>query len=330
MSRPLRIEYDNAWYHIYNRGSGRRKIFLDNNDYNLFFELLAEILDIWNVQTHAFSLMANHYHLAIHTPNGQISRAMRHLSGVYTQRFNRRHKTDGPLFKGRFKSRIVENENYLLELIRYIHLNPVKAGICDAPAEHRWTSHKIYTSAGKSNELSWLFTDEVLSYFGRRRNKAISKFDLFVKERIGKKDDIISLEKYPVILGSDGFKEWIKTNFINDLDSIAEIPEVKVVTQRTANYDNIMKCVMNYYQLDSKEITKAYSGKKNEAKSMTIYLLRQLTGASHNEIAKFMGGIKASTVAKAIQRFSFKIRSDEYLSKLCEALAHNILSDVKT
>src|SRR3990167_8702835 len=98
MSRPLRIEYEGAWYHVINRGAGRRKIFIDPKDYDLFFELLNEILETWNVQTHAFSLIPNHYHLAIHTPNAQLSRALRHLNGVYTQRFNRRHKTDGPLF----------------------------------------------------------------------------------------------------------------------------------------------------------------------------------------------------------------------------------------
>ena len=91
-----------------------------------------------------------------------------------------------------------------------------------------------------------------------------------------------------------------------------------------------MKCIKGYYQLSLKEITKAYSGKKNEAKNMTIYLLRQLTGASHSEIAKLMGGVKASTVAKTVQRFNHKVRSDKYLAKLYEALSQNILSDVKT
>ena len=121
MSRPLRIEYPDAWYHVINRGRRREKIFSGIKDYTLFIGLLKESCYMWHVRIGAFCLMPNHYHILIQTPEGNISRCMRHINGVYTQRFNRVHGFDGPLFRGRYKSILVEAETYLLELLRYIH-----------------------------------------------------------------------------------------------------------------------------------------------------------------------------------------------------------------
>ena len=132
MSRPLRIEYPDAWYHVMNRGRRREKIFSGIKDYTLFIGLLKESCYMWHVRIGAFCLMPNHYHILIQTPEGNISRCMRHINGVYTQRFNRIHGCDGPLFRGRYKSILVEAETYLLELLRYIHRNPLKAGLAES------------------------------------------------------------------------------------------------------------------------------------------------------------------------------------------------------
>lgn len=329
MARQLRVEYDGAWYHVFNRGAGRRRIFIDNYDYNLFFELLSEILDTWNVQTHAFSLMGNHYHLAIHTPNSNLSRALRHLSGVYTQRFNRRHKTDGPLFKGRFRARVVEKENYLLELVRYIHLNPVHAGICKSPSAHRRTSHKDYMQ--KKKRFSWLFIDEILSYFGRQRKSASLKFDMFVKEKLKDKDnDILSFKKMPSIFGSTGFKEWIENNFISKNKRSDQIPEIRNLKRKPVTFDDILKCIVSFYQIDRSEVLIGVSGKKNDARTMAMYFMKKLTGANHSEIAKTMGGVKHAAVAQNIYRFHKKVKEDEGLAELCENMVSSILLNVKT
>ena len=124
MSRALRIEYEGAWYHIMNRGAGKQIIFHNETHYNLFLKLLSEIHNRYRIEVHAYCLMNNHYHLLIRTPLANLSRAMRHINGVYSQRYNGLQKTDGPLFRGRFKSIIIDSENYLLRLSRYIHLNP--------------------------------------------------------------------------------------------------------------------------------------------------------------------------------------------------------------
>ena len=127
MARPLRIEYPGAWYHVMNRGVDRQPIFLHDAHRESFLSLLSDISRSYQVEIHAYCLMNNHYHLLVRTPLGNISRAMRHLNGVYTQRFNSMEKRDGSLFRGRFKAILVEADEYLLRLSRYIHLNPVAA-----------------------------------------------------------------------------------------------------------------------------------------------------------------------------------------------------------
>ena len=129
MSRPLRIEYKDAWYHIMNRGRRGEQIFSKSSDHEIFIELLQEAVDLLDVRISAYCLMSNHYHLLIQTPQGNKSRCMRHINGIYTQRYNRSHKCDGQLFKGRYKSILVEQDNYLLELARYIHRNPLRAPV---------------------------------------------------------------------------------------------------------------------------------------------------------------------------------------------------------
>jgi len=123
MSRPLRVEYAGAFFHIMNRGLNRNPIFLDEDrDRALFKKTVGEAVERWKIRVHAFALMDNHYHLLVETPLAMISRAMRHIDGIYTQRFNRLHRRDGPLMRGRFKSILVQKESYFLELVRYIHL----------------------------------------------------------------------------------------------------------------------------------------------------------------------------------------------------------------
>jgi len=129
MARPLRIEYEGALYHITTRGNARAAIFLADEDRNLFLKTLSEVPIRYGWICHAYCLMPNHYHLLVETPSPNLSRGMQLLNGIYTQEFNRQHKRSGHLFQGRFKAILVEKESHLLELARYIVLNPVRAGM---------------------------------------------------------------------------------------------------------------------------------------------------------------------------------------------------------
>lgn len=150
MSRPLRIEYSGAWYHVMNRGRRSERIFHGRKDYQAFVQLLGDTSEMWNLRVSAYCLMPNHYHLLVQMPVANISRAMRHLNGVYTHRFNRRHGIDGPLFKGRYKAIVVSADSYLLQLVRYIHRTPIKAGVAANMEDYLYSSHKGYLSVAKN------------------------------------------------------------------------------------------------------------------------------------------------------------------------------------
>ena len=156
MPRPERIEYEHAFYHVMNRGRGRQLIFHDKRYYEAFESTLSEANQRFQCVIHAYCLMGNHYHLLLETPNANLSRVMRHINGVYTQRYNRLKKTDGPLFRGRFKAILVDSDSYLLPLTRYIHRNPVdmKRPIVSSLEEYPWSSYLAYI--GKAKSPIWL------------------------------------------------------------------------------------------------------------------------------------------------------------------------------
>jgi len=147
-----------------NRGARHAPIFFDHECCGLFHGLLGELPERYNVVIHGYALMPNHVHLLLQTPNANLSRAMQFLFGSYARELNRTHEWDGPLFKGRFESKVVENEEYWRHLLAYIHLNPVKAGLVARLEEADWTSHAAYVGLERAPE--WLYQDEMLDLYG--------------------------------------------------------------------------------------------------------------------------------------------------------------------
>src|SRR6056297_699146 len=154
MARPLRIEFEGAWYHVMNRGAARRDVFVSDTQRERFIQLLADLVDRFGIATHAYCLMGNHYHLLLHTPLGNLGRGMRHLNGVYTQFFNRDQGRDGALFRGRYKAILVDADAYLLHLSSYIHRNPLEAGMVECLTNYPWSSYAAY--AGQTKPPPWL------------------------------------------------------------------------------------------------------------------------------------------------------------------------------
>ena len=163
MSRPLRITYENAWYHVMNRGAGKKNIFLNTNDRVGFLNILNEAVFQHEIEIHAFCLMDNHYHLLVKTPQANLSSAMRHINCIYTQRFNRCHNTDGALFRGRYKAIVIQEDSYILNVSRYIHLNPVEAKLVEHPKNFEFSSYKFYIE--KCDGCNWLTKNELDGYF---------------------------------------------------------------------------------------------------------------------------------------------------------------------
>ena len=185
MARPLRLEFPGALYHITSRGDRREAIYENPNDMAMFIELLGEVCERYNWVIYAYCLMTNHYHLLVETPEANLSKGMRQLNGVYTKRFNVAHKRVGHVFQGRYKAIFVQAESYLLELCRYIVLNPVRAGMVSDVADWRWSSYEQTVDINRLNDFKWLSIDTVLSRFGETKKTAILRYMDFVRAGIG-------------------------------------------------------------------------------------------------------------------------------------------------
>nr|WP_306671054.1 transposase [Endozoicomonas sp. SESOKO1] len=188
-------------YHVTSRGNERKPIYREEVDFNLFLDTLAEVCDRFNWVIHSWCLMTNHYHLVVETPDGNLSAGMRQLNGVYTTRFNRRHGRVGHLFQGRYKAILVDKSSYLLELSRYVVLNPVRARMVDHPGDWLWSSYR-YT-LGEFDSPDWLATDAMLLQFSEDRQRACERFVAFVLAGIG--INIWVHLKQQIYLGDDQF-----------------------------------------------------------------------------------------------------------------------------
>jgi REP element-mobilizing transposase RayT len=224
MARPLRLEFAGALYHVTSRGDGREDIYLGDKDREAFYAVLGEVCSRFNWCVHAECQMTNHYHLLVETPDANLSQGMRHLNGVYTQRFNRHHQRVGHVFQGRYKAIIVEKESYLLELARYIVLNPVRARMVHSAGDWSWSSYRA--TAGLMQAPEWLATDWLLAGFGSRRRAAIDRYRAFVEAGKGQPSSPWESLKNQIFLGSDVFVEGLQHNQTVDRD-LSEIPAVQ-------------------------------------------------------------------------------------------------------
>lgn len=220
MSRPLRIEFVHGLYHVTSRGDGREDIFLDDADRELFLAVLSETVERFNWVVHAYCLMGNHYHLLIETPDGNLSKGMRQLNGVYTQRFNRQHKRVGHVFQGRYKAIIVQKDSYLFELARYIVLNPVRAEMVRSAKDWPWSSYRA--TADMADNPAWLTTDQILAMFGQRRAQAVDAYRLFVAAGRNQPSPWGKLRNQ-IFLGTEAFVEKMQRRLVSDGD-LSEVP----------------------------------------------------------------------------------------------------------
>ena len=204
MSRPLRIELSGGLYHVTSRGDRRESIYRDDQDRMVWLTVLGEVCSRFNWRCHAYCEMTNHYHFVIETPDANLSKGMRQLNGVYTQKTNRHHGLVGHLFQGRFKAIVVERDAYLLELARYVVLNPVRAGMVQQAGDWLWSSYRAMV--GQAHAPAWLETDWLLGQFGHERSCAQAGYAAFVGEGIGR-PSVWEALRHQVFLGSEAFVE---------------------------------------------------------------------------------------------------------------------------
>ena len=309
MSRPLRIEYPGAWYHVMNRGAGRQTIF-DHDDHRvLFLALLRETVEMFKVEIHAYCLMDNHYHLLVKTPHANLSRAMRHLNGLYTQRYNRSIKTDGSLFRGRYKAILVDADAYLLCVSRYIHRNPLEAGLVKMAERYAWSSYRAYI--GLDTSPRWLTRFDTLSMIGQR-NRA-KRYQEFVEVGTDQATvDFYGKNKLAAILGQEAFVRRLR----EDVKPHQEQPDSRN-QPRDIVMGDIIRAVADEFETDEASIlnTPRGRGKQNLARSAALYIARKIAGQPLAGIAADYGLTHYGSVSGAISRFEGMMSVDAQLKR---------------
>ncbi len=223
MARPLRIEITGGLYHVTSRGDRRETIYRDDRDRTDWLDLLGKVCARFNWRCHAYCEMTNHYHIVVETPDANLSKGMRQLNGVYTQQFNRRHDLVGHLFQGRFNAILVERHSYLLELARYVVLNPVRGRMVGKASGWQWSSYRA--TVGLSLVPAWLEIDWILGQFGSDRSRAQSEYAMFVSGGVGRSSVWENL-RHQIFLGSDRFIEHVSEQR-QPKGSLREIPRAQ-------------------------------------------------------------------------------------------------------
>ena len=280
MVRALRLEYSGALYHVTARGDRREDIYEDDIDRFVFLELFKEVCERFNWDCHAYCLMSNHYHLLIETPDGNLSKGMRQLNGVYAQSYNRRHGKVGHVFQGRYTAILVEKESYLLELSRYVVLNPVRARMVEAASDWPWSSYRQTVS--ETQTYDFLNTSWLLSHFHSDRSIAIEGYKKFVDAGVNKSSPLNDT-KHQLFLGGDAF---IERGF-SLIDAEADLSEVVRIQKKRPP-----KPI---------EVYESNSTSRNEA----IRLAYEGGGYTMKEIGDYFG-ISYSMVSRIVNNSKFK------------------------
>ncbi|MEC4890009.1 MAG: transposase [Nitrospira sp.] len=288
MARQLRLEYPGALYHLTARGNEQQSIFHDDTDRQHFLTLLGREILQQRWRCYAYCLMGNHYHLLLDTPEPNLSRGMRRLNGSYTQRFNWRHQRVGHLLQGRFKSIVVERESYLLELCRYVVLNPVRAGMVSTPEEWAWSSYGA--TAGVSTAPPWLNVASVLELFEADQARARQAYRQFVADGIGRPSPWSEITGQ-IFLGSPSFRERMAERLPKQRP--ANVPRAQTDPTRLVP-DEILIRVATVFGISPPAII---ARTHREAYHTAVWLLRRAANEPLNTVA-IRFGVSASRISK--------------------------------
>lgn len=295
MARQLRIEYTGACYHVLSRGNAGCDIFRSDDDRQDFLMLLKEMSDRFDIEVHAYVLMTNHYHLLIRSRRPNLSKSMQWLGTAYTRRFNLRHSLFGHLFQGRFKSIIVENDAFLLQLSYYIHRNPLRAGMVKRLSDYKWSSYHYY--AYKKNRSELIETDLILSVISTKdRNKTYREE---VQRYSDEKNQVWEDVKYGLIFGSESFPNYIKNNYLSDkadkelpqLNSLLKEAEPEVLLEKCAK---ILGCDIKAYKKAAR-----LSGEDRDKRDVLLYELWKTGKYSNSQMGELLG-LSFSSVSRRV------------------------------
>lgn len=302
-----------------NRGLNRQTIYLIDDDYEIFLETVKESSRFFGIRIVSYCLMPNHYHLLMQTPKANLSRAMRHLNGVYTQRFNRLHKKDGPLFRGRYKAILIQEDEYLTHLIRYIHLNPLQANLTEDLSKYPWTSHRRYLKG--EDQAPWLKVRLGLAFFSSKLKVALKSYRQFMKDGVDPRTlAFYGKKKQGPILGDPDFLDHIKEKYIlTDRKLSTEIPQERSLQGQKRAHE-IAQETSKAFQRPKEELYRSRRGETNYARLAAVALTRELSGLGLSEIAQIFRMNSYKSVASSCYRLKTRIVKEPDLRKRYERL----------
>jgi len=288
MARKQRIHYPGAFYHVILRGNAGDPIFFSDNDRYRLYLILQYAVEKFSCRIHAYCLMRNHIHLVMQAEDVPLSRIMQNISLRFTKWINYTQSRTGHLFQGRYKALLVDADAYLLELVRYVHLNPLRAGACTIPGEYAWSGHRGYLGV---EQIPWLTTELALSMFSSRKDQALAAYELFINDGLseGRRGEFHSGTCEGRILGDDLFT-----------DEILEKVQQKV--EREYTLEEVVRAVCDHYRI-SPEALRA-PGKVRpmaEARGVAAAIVQKSSHLRLTDLAKLLRRDN-SALAKAAQR----------------------------
>ena len=315
MPRPARIQYENAFYHVMNRGRARRWIFHGDKYYEAFLNTLEESHERFEARFHAYCLMGNHYHLLVEIPLANLDRIMRHINGVYTQRHNRFKRTDGPLFRGRYKAILVDESTYLLQVSRYIHRNPieVKGASRDTLDNYVWSSYLAYIN--KTKAPAWLSRN--LTYQTLGRKNCYTNYHAFVQDG----NDARTKEFYggdclTGIFGDTSFRQSV----CDDQENLPVVEGLSDLIRTPLEMDAIVEAVAKAFDVERSYVVERQAGRrqKNVPRRVAMHCGQRLGGYSQKEIATYFSLSHPGGVASAVKSVEDKVGDGELKRQLAQ------------
>jgi len=321
MARPLRIEYEGAFYHVTSRGNDRQAIVFGDRDAAKWREYLAAAIVKYGCRVHAYVLMTNHYHLVIETPRANLSHVMHFLNGSYTTYINVKHQRSGHLFQGRFKALVVDRDAYLLELSRYVHLNPVRAGLSARPEGYPFSSYRAFV-VGAGDGL--VTTETTLGLMPGGLARAPDAYRRFVEAGLGHPiGDPLAQPYGGLIVGSAEFVRGV----LNRVDR-RRLTKTEVAGRRLLTCDvdreDVVRAVSEVFRVTRAEILAARTPHA-DARNVAIHVLKRRTGLTNRNLGQFFGGVGPSAVAQAARRVAARVGGDRWLA----TMVNRVLSQVK-
>jgi len=308
MARLARVEYPGALYHVITRGNQRQRIFRDDRDREKYLEILSSLKKQYSFRIPAYVLMLNHVHLLLESGEVPLSRIMQRLGSGYTQYFNRRHQQVGHLFQGRYKAILCDKDSYLLELTRYLHLNPVRAKVVKDPVDYQWSSYGGYVAESPGQQ--WLDSAEVLKQFSKKIREARKLYRWFVLQGIG---DGHKEEYYNVLEG----------RFLGDKEFAEEIKakaEVAGSVRMKIKPETLLGVACAVLGRRRAEVVGASKNRERvRAREAICYVGRNRTELSVTSLAKSLG-VDATCVSRSVARVESRLGTDKQLKKVVDAI----------